>query len=55
MVHEREYPLLLSYLFDQLLESQVVMGKLILVLQYLSQGIHPHAYEKLGSHQNFKI
>ena len=55
MVHGSEPPLLISSLFHQLLEAQVVMGNLILVLHYLSQGIHPHAYEKLGLHQHFQI
>ena len=55
MVHVSEPPLLLSSLFDQLLEAQVVMGKLILVIHYLSQGIHPHPYEKLGFQKHFQI
>ena len=40
--------LLISSLFDKLLEAQVVMGKLILFLHYLLQGIHLNAHEKFG-------
>ena len=37
------------------IEAQVVMGKLILVLHYMSQGLHLHAYENFELQQHFQI